>query len=66
MAVGIQMKSKPLDQVRADVPLIKEPQVRVNLSVPESVRVAWKIEAAKRRIDVNALVMEVMDKHLNK
>jgi hypothetical protein len=48
------MKSKPLDQVH------------VNLSVPESVRVAWKIEAAKRRIEVNALVMEVMDKHLNK
>lgn len=65
MAVGIQIKSKPLDRVRADVPLIKEPQVRVNLSVPESVRVEWKIAAAKRRMDVNEMIMQVMHEHLN-
>lgn len=59
------LKSKPLQQVRAAVPTFKEPAVRVNLNVPESVRVAWKIEAAQRKTDLSALIIEAMNAYLN-
>lgn len=59
------LKSKPLDAVRSDVPLMKEPMKRVNLNVPESVRVAWKVEAAKRKTDVSTLIIEAMNTYLH-
>lgn len=65
MAVGIQMKSKPLDQVRADVPMVKEDTVRINLNVPESTRQAWKMEAVKARRPLSDIIVEAMGVYLN-
>lgn len=59
------LKSKPLDQVRDDVPVFKEKAVRVNLNVPKSVRVAWKIAAAQRHEDLSSLIVEAMNAYLH-
>jgi hypothetical protein len=65
VAVGIQMKSKPLDQVRSDVPIVKEEIVRVNINVPESVRQAWKIAAVKSKKPMTELIIDAMSAYLN-
>jgi len=59
------LKSKPLNQVREDVPVFKEEAVRVNLNVPKSVRVAWKIAAAQRHTDLSSLIVEAMNTYLH-
>lgn len=62
------LKSKSLDAVRADVPVaavIKSDVVRVNLNVPEHIRMEWKIEAAKRKTDVTTMILEAMSMYLN-
>jgi hypothetical protein len=64
MAVGIQIKSKPLDQVRADVPLIQERTVRVNLNVPESLRQRWKMAAVQAKRPLTDLIVDAMDQYL--
>lgn len=58
------LKSKPLDRVREDVPVLKEKAVRVNLNVPQSVRVAWKVAAAKQHTDMSSLIVEAMNAYL--
>lgn len=59
------LKSKPLNQVREDVPVFKENAVRVNLNVPKDVRAAWKIAAVQRDMDLAELIVEAMNSYLN-
>lgn len=62
------LKSKPLSQVRADVPVhevTKEDVVRININVPESMRQAWKIAAVQAKRPLTELVIEAMSMYLN-
>lgn len=73
---GITIKTKPLDQVRADVPvdLIKpEPSakegrgwVRVNFEVPPETRMEWRAEALRRNMPLSELIREAMGYYLSK
>lgn len=60
------LKSKPLDQVRPDVPVAAAAQdeiVRVNLNVPKSTRTAWKSMALQRGVTLADLINEAMNKY---
>lgn len=60
------LKSKPLDQVRPDVPTSAAAQdelVRVNLNVPKATRTAWKTIALQRGVTLGDLIIEAMSKH---
>lgn len=59
------LKSKPLDKVRQDVPVLKEPLVRVNFNVPESMRAEWKIQAVHERRDLSSIIIEAMRLYLS-
>ena len=62
------LKSKPLSQVRADVPVAdvsKEDLARINLNVPVSVRKAWKEAALREDTTLSELIIKAMSKHLN-
>ena len=62
------LKSKPLSQVRADVPVAdvsREDLARINLNVPVSVRKAWKEAALKADKTLTELILEAMNKHSN-
>ena len=62
------LKSKPLSQVRADVPVAdvsKEDLARINLNVPVSVRKAWKEAALREDMTLSELIIKAMSKHLN-
>ena len=66
MAVGL--KSKPLDQVRKDVPVqdvILEDVGRININVPLSVRKRWKTAAAQADCTIRDMIMEAMDIYLD-
>lgn len=58
------LKSKSLDQVRSDVPLFKEEDVRLNLVIPMSVKTRWKVEAAQRHKDLSKMIIEAMNAYL--
>lgn len=61
------LKSKPLDQVRPDVPTSAAAQdelVRVNLNVPKATRTAWKTIALQRDMTLGDLIIESMSKYL--
>lgn len=61
------LKSKPLDKVRADVPVrdvTREELVRINLNVPASVRKAWKIAAVNANQSLSDMIVEAMSNHL--
>jgi hypothetical protein len=61
------LKSKPLDKVRADVPVhevTKEDVVRINLNVPESMRQQWKIAAVQAKKPLTELIIESMSIYL--
>ena len=63
------LKSKPLDQVRPNVPVSAAAQdelVRVNLNVPKATRLAWKTIALERDITLAELINEAMSKYSNK
>jgi hypothetical protein len=63
------LKSKPLDQVRPNVPVSAAAQdelVRVNLNVPKATRLAWKTIALERGITLAELINEAMSKYSNK
>lgn len=63
------LKSKPLDQVRPNVPVSAAAQdelVRVNLNVPKATRIAWKTIALERGITLAELINEAMSKYSNK
>ena len=62
------LKSKPLSQVRADVPVAdvsREELARINLNVPVSVRKAWKEAALHEDTTLSELIIKAMSKHLN-
>lgn len=62
------LKSKPLSQVRADVPVAdvsREDLARINLNVPVSVRKSWKEAALKADKTLTELIMDAMSKHSN-
>lgn len=62
------LKSKPLDQVRADVPVqavALEEIARVNVNIPLALRQRWKIAAAEANRSMTDLIIEAMEKHLN-
>jgi hypothetical protein len=61
------LKSKPLDKVRADVPVdqvMKEEVVRINLNVPASLRQQWKIAAVQAKKPLTEIIIEAMNIHL--
>ena len=58
--------TKPLDQVRPDVPTIAATDlVRINLNVSPATRHAWKLAALQRNTTLANLILEAMSKHLN-
>lgn len=62
------LKSKPLSQVRADVPVAdvsREELARINLNVPVSVRKAWKEAALREDTTLSELIIKAMSKHLS-
>ncbi len=61
------LKSKPLDQVRADVPVAqvaKGEPVRLNMNVAKETRAQWKRAAIDLDTDVTALIHEAMKEYL--
>ena len=61
-------KSKPLDQVRASVPVhevTREDVVRININVPESLRQQWKIASVKAKKPMTDMIIEAMSIYLN-
>jgi hypothetical protein len=62
------LKSKPLSQVRADVPVAdvsKEDLARINLNVPVSTRKAWKEAALREDVTLSELIIKAMSKYSN-
>lgn len=62
------LKSKPLDQVRADVPLemvFKEEIGRININVPITLRKRWKTAAAQANRPMTDMIVEAMNIYLN-
>ena len=62
------LKSKPLSQVRPDVPVqqvTKEDVTRVNINVPSSVRQRWKMAAVKQDRPLTDLIVEAMSVYLS-
>lgn len=69
MAVGIKVKSKPLDQVRVDVPVgevATGEQVRFNVIIDKATRKAWKTAAAERDTTVADMLRQAMADYLKK
>lgn len=67
------LKSKPLDQVRASVPVhevTREDVVRININVPESLRQKWKMASVQEKRPMTDMIIEAMsvylDTHLSK
>jgi hypothetical protein len=66
------LKSKPPEEVRADVPVEKVTSdldgadvVRVNLPVPKATRTAWRAEALRRDISLAELIRQAMKHYAN-
>ena len=62
------LKSKPLEDVRPDVPLhevSREDLVRINFSVPASVRKEWKGAALREDKTMTELIIEAMQARLS-
>lgn len=67
MVVGL--KSKPLDDVRSDVPVqavTQEEVTRININVPLSTRKLWKTTAAQEDITMGELITTAMQMYLSK
>lgn len=67
MAVGIGVKTKPLDQVRATVPVrdaARGEVVRLNLNIDKHLRADWKRAAIDLDTDLTTLVHEAMRLYL--
>lgn len=61
------LKSKPLDEVRPDVPVhevARQEMVRVNLLVPAVVRKRWKAAALASDKTLTELIQEAMESRL--
>ena len=62
------LKSKPLDKVRASVPVhevTREDVVRININVPESLRQQWKIASVQAKKPMTDMIIESMSIYLN-
>lgn len=63
------LKSKPLDQVRSDVPLAavaaKDEVVRININVPLALRKRWKTAAVQANRPMTDLIVDAMNAYLN-
>jgi hypothetical protein len=60
------LKSKPLDQVRKDVPVhevMKDELSRVNLVIPESTKRSWKQASLNSGRSMTDLIVEAMANH---
>ncbi len=65
MVVGL--KSKPLEMVRSDVPVLdvtREDVARVNINVPLSMRKRWKTSAVQAERSMSDMIIEAMNKYL--
>ena len=63
------LKSKPLEEVRADVPVhevTREEMVRVNILVPASVRRTWKSAAANTDTTITDMILEAMQNYMTR
>lgn len=64
------LKSKPLSEVRQDVPVqdVQEEakKVRVNFEVPKEVRQAWKAAALERDVSLSDLIINAVNEYLSK
>jgi hypothetical protein len=63
------LKSKPLKEVRADVPVhevMRGDLVRVNLNVPEATRTEWKMLALQRGMTLGDLIITAMSEYSKK
>ena len=60
------LKSKPLEQVRPDVPTAaaQEAPVRINLNVSKPTRMAWKTAALELDTNLTDLIHEAMKEYL--
>jgi len=60
------LKSKPLEQVRPDVPTAaaQEAPVRINLNVSKPTRTAWKTAALELDTSLTDLIHAAMDEYL--
>jgi hypothetical protein len=72
MAVGLTkptLKTKPLDQVRKDVPTAEVQDsgdlVRVNLQVDKDTRKMWRAEALRRDVSMSELIRDAMSSYIN-
>jgi len=66
MVVGL--KSKPLEKVRGDVPVldvIREDVGRVNINVPLSMRKRWKAAAVQAERPMSDMIIEAMNIYLD-
>jgi len=62
------LKSKPLDQVRASVPVhevTREDVVRININVPDSLRQQWKMASVHAKKPMTDMIIEAMSVYLN-
>jgi len=62
------LKSKPLDQVRASVPVhevTREDVVRININVPESLRQKWKMASVQKKKPMTDMIIDAMSIYLN-
>lgn len=64
------LTTKPLEQVRKDVP-VKEvadtgEKVRVNFEVDKATRQRWKAEAVRRDVALSDMLRAAMDEYLSK
>lgn len=67
------LKSKDMNRVRETVPVAeaapREELVRINLNVPASTRVRWKVAAATlggKQRSLSELIVEAVEAHLSK
>lgn len=69
LKTAIEVRSKPLNQVRADVPVdevVTGEQVRFNLIIDKATRREWKTAAAARDTTVADLLRQAMTEYLKK
>ena len=61
------LKSKPLEQVRSDVPTAaaQGAPVRINLNVSKPTRTAWKTAALELDTNLTDLIHAAMSEYLN-
>ena len=62
------LKSKPLDQLRESIPIdevTREDVVRININVPESLRLRCKIAAVHEKRPMTDIIIDAMSLYLD-